>query len=380
MLGKSARPIVSATIVDGGRVKKPNSSDAITAEWLNDVLHRSGILTDANIVAVSAADLGTGVGILGEVARLTVQYDKATSGPSSFISKCPTANATNLQVARSQYFYPREVSFYTRLAQHSPIRTPRLYHAELDMTDHTFVLLLEDLADLQRGDQVTGLTPEQANTAIDAIARLHGAWWGKVDSGAMDALFDIANPDNCAALQAGYQYSVAPALANFADCYSAYTKTVAERLAPVAARVVRQLSSGERSLVHGDYRADNLLFTPAGDDVAAVDWQISGRGGPLCDVAYLICNSVTRKYREEAESTLLRRYHDALLRMGVSGFSFNDCWQSYRFAVLYGLFVAIFSTGGMDLGNERGVAAVRALVRRVDAAIDSLQVGDLLPA
>ena len=129
------------------------------------------------------------------------------------------------------------------------------------------------------------------------------------------------------------------------------------------------------------HRADNLLFGPGlGDDgVAAVDWQISGRGGPLYDVAYLICNSIPTSYRHEAEQTLLRRYYDTLVKMGVTGFSYDDCWASYRLAVLCSLFVAIFTTGGMDCGNQRGAEMVRAAARRIDAAVTELQVADLLP-
>ena len=65
--------------------------------------------------------------------------------------------------------------------------------------------------------------------------------------------------------------------------------------------------------------------------------------------------------------------------MGVEGFSFDDCWEAYRFAVLCGLFVAVFTSGGMGLGNQRGQEMVRAVVRRVDAAVSELQVADLLP-
>ena len=70
----------------------------------------------------------------------------------------------------------------------------------------------------------------------------------------------------------------------------------------VAPQVVKELSSGVRTFLHGDYRADNLLFGPSlgADGVAAIDWQISGRGGPLYDVAYLICNSVPTPYRHQA--------------------------------------------------------------------------------
>jgi len=360
----------------------PKSSAAVNAEWLDGVLRRNGGLSGAKIAAVVADKLGEGVGIMAEVSRLSITYDKADSGaPASLIGKFPTADPVNLGVARALYFYPREVAFYTKLAQYSPIRTPRLFHAELDMTDQSFVLLLEDLRGATMGDQVAGLTPPQAEAAITAIGRLHGTWWGKVDSSDMVALFDFAGPQFGAALQDGYQAFLAPALGNFADCYSDYTKKTAEAMAPVAARVIKQMASGARTFVHGDYRADNLLFGPAlGEDgIAAVDWQISGRGGPLYDVAYLICNSVPTEYRHEAEQALLRRYHDTLLRMGVTGFSFDDCWQAYRFAVLCGLFVAIFTSGGMDVGNRRGLEMVRTAVRRVDAAVSELQAGDLLP-
>lgn len=360
----------------------PKKSMGVSAAWLDDIMHRNGVISGARVTGVSATDLGTGVGIMGDVARLALEYDKPSPDcPSSLIAKFPTSDPTNLAVARSLFFYPREVAFYTKLAQHSPIRTPRLFHAELDMSDHNFVLLLEDLCDATPGDQVAGLTPAQAEAGMRAIGRLHGGWWGKADSAGMEALFDFGNTEYGAVVQAGYQGFLPSALTNFADCYSDYTRKVANALAPVAARVVRDLASCCRTFVHGDYRADNLLFGRGlgQDGIAAVDWQISGRGCALYDVAYLICNSLPASYRREAEQVLLRRYHDTLLEMGVGGFTFEDCRQAYRFAVLCGLFVAIFTTGGMDLGNQRGIDAVRALARRVDAAVSELEVGDMLP-
>jgi len=114
-------------------------SAAVTAEWLDTVMRRNGVLASARVKSVRAANLGLGV-------------------------------------ARALFFYPREVSFYTKLAQYSPIRTPRLFHAQLDMADHSFVLLLEDMRNAILGDQIAGLMPPQAEAAITAIGRLHGAW------------------------------------------------------------------------------------------------------------------------------------------------------------------------------------------------------------
>lgn len=44
---------------------------------------------------------------------------------------------------------------------------------------------------------------------------------------------------------------------------------------------------GQVSLVHGDYRIDNMIFAPTGAEVLAVlDWELSTLGHPLADLAY----------------------------------------------------------------------------------------------
>lgn len=41
------------------------------------------------------------------------------------------------------------------------------------------------------------------------------------------------------------------------------------------------------TLVHGDYRIDNMIFSPTSNDVAAIlDWELSTLGDPVADVAY----------------------------------------------------------------------------------------------
>ncbi len=48
-------------------------------------------------------------------------------------------------------------------------------------------------------------------------------------------------------------------------------------------------ADGQRTLVHGDYRLDNLLFAPGGTGIVAVlDWELSTIGHPFADLAAVI--------------------------------------------------------------------------------------------
>jgi aminoglycoside phosphotransferase (APT) family kinase protein len=57
---------------------------------------------------------------------------------------------------------------------------------------------------------------------------------------------------------------------------------VHERL---AARIPAQ---GPATIVHGDYRLDNMILTPEGEVAAVVDWELCTLGDPLADVGLLM--------------------------------------------------------------------------------------------
>ena len=57
---------------------------------------------------------------------------------------------------------------------------------------------------------------------------------------------------------------------------------VHERL---AARIPEQ---GPATIVHGDYRLDNMILTPEGEVAAVVDWELCTLGDPLADVGLLM--------------------------------------------------------------------------------------------
>jgi aminoglycoside phosphotransferase (APT) family kinase protein len=63
---------------------------------------------------------------------------------------------------------------------------------------------------------------------------------------------------------------------------------------PAIDRVHERLSTripaqGAATIVHGDYRLDNMILTPSGEVAAVVDWELCTLGDPLADVGMLMC-------------------------------------------------------------------------------------------
>src|SRR4029079_1650481 len=53
----------------------------------------------------------------------------------------------------------------------------------------------------------------------------------------------------------------------------------------LAARIPEQ---GPATIVHGDYRLDNMILSPEGEVSAVVDWELCTLGDPLADVGMLL--------------------------------------------------------------------------------------------
>jgi aminoglycoside phosphotransferase (APT) family kinase protein len=53
----------------------------------------------------------------------------------------------------------------------------------------------------------------------------------------------------------------------------------------LSARIPEQ---GPATIVHGDYRLDNMILTPEGEVAAVVDWELCTLGDPLADVGLLM--------------------------------------------------------------------------------------------
>jgi len=360
-------------------VELPKELDQIDAKWLTAALHAAGTLTQGSVKSLQAEPIAIGVGLMGRLARLTVDYEGADAdAPRSIIFKYPIDLPQNRQVADAYRFYKRECDFYRHLAPQSPLRTPKVYFNQCD-EDLQFVLLLEDLASARAGDQVAGNSADDAQRAIAELAKHHAHFWGK--TGDYDYLIDIDDPIVCAVLEQSYGPALPATLEAYSDMFSPELAETAKGLATRTTRAM-QKTRLERplTLAHGDFRADNLFYEglPGGGDLAVIDWQICTRSYGPFDVAYHLTQSVSPDTRRRIERPILENYHRTLVEHGIEDLSFEQLWEYYRMDALFALVYPVTVCGALDLSDPRAKALGHVFLERSLSAIADLNAGEKL--
>jgi hypothetical protein len=359
----------------------PKSPDALSAEWLSSAL-QSGGAANATVASFEYEPIAAGVGFLGRLGRLRLRYaEDGERLPRTLIVKQPTLDARSRQLAIMFRFYEREVCFYREVGSDAGIRIPAMHFGASDPETGDFVMLLEDLAPARVGDQLVGCSAEDARSAIGALGRCHAAWWGNPRLKEFAWLPATNDPINQFA-QLAYQQCWEPFVQFVGEKMTPALRRTGERLATNVIRMLDGFVERPNTLVHGDYRADNLFFGGSGQGVptlAAVDWQVSSRGAGAFDLAYFLSGNVGTEVRRSTEMELLRLYTDVLREHGVQGYGLEQCLEDYRFGVLFCLLYSVIVIGTLDPTNARGVALFHANFERVAAAIADLDAGAMMP-
>jgi hypothetical protein len=358
------------------------SAEAFTPEWLTEALRSRHALSAGRVVTVTPSSLGEGFGLLGSLARLALAYDRPGSGaPASLIAKFPAAAEMNRNLARQYRVYEREYRFYREVAPTIATRVPRAYYLDFEPATGDAVILLEDLAPARVGDQLVEPAPDEVERAITEMVKLHVARWGKADGEELTWVPALRDPiwQQVAATMELFWPSFQE---NFGHLVSPGIRAVGDAFAKNVVALLERLSEPPQTLLHGDFRLDNLFFAtgPGEDPPVVIDWQLVSRGKGPYDLAYFLSQSLEPARRAATEREILRQYHEALLAGGVTDYTLEDCLDDYRHAILLCMMYPIAAGGGMDLSNERGRALATAMATRSFAAIEAWDAGRLIGA
>lgn len=364
------------------QLPSPRAPGEITVEWLAGALRDAGAIEPATAIArVSVQAIGDLGGVNGETYRVRLDYargDPRHDGPRSLVAKFPADRPGARGAAAFQRWYQREVSFYTTLAATSPIATPRCYAASIDPSGD-YVLLLEDLRPRAQGDQIAGCTIEQARAAIEAAARLHARWWN-VPPPVSDSMPETTiGLDRAARVQGALHrvWARTRDLVALPDAVAGGIPRLVEGYVPL----LRRMASAPVTVVHGDYRLDNLFFEAEGDGVAVIDWQFVCRCRGAYDIGYFIGLDLDPEARRVHERDLLATYLGALRRHGIRDYAATEAWDDYRRALLLAFAVFLIGAAG-EQPNDRMVRVHQVGLDRLAAAIeetDAFAVLDPLP-
>jgi aminoglycoside/choline kinase family phosphotransferase len=231
-----------------------------------------------------------------------------------------------------------------------------------DAHDDDFVLILEDIVDGTQGDQIAGATVEQAQASIDELVELHAPLW---NSSQLDSLNWM--PRHSFESSQGTRDLLRSVFDGFA---TRFESMVSAEVLELGAQLVRNIDGYDQAfpnnetIVHRDFRLDNLLFTQTatGTQVKVVDWQTASISAGLTDVAYFVGASFNPDQRREVEVELVQRYHDGLVRHGVS-ISWSDVWDQYRLFATSGYIMAIVASM-LVKQTDRGDAMFAAMANR----------------
>ena len=313
------------------------SPSEVSAEWLTKALRARDI--DAEVDDFEIEQVGTGQ--LGETRRFHLNYRgaKPAGAPQTVVGKFPSDNDVAATTGKEMGFYRSEVMFYRELAHRAKIHTPKVYVAEIDAPGN-FVLLLEDMAPATAGDQMSGMSLDDARLALQEAAKLHAAFWNDRELMNQDWVY----------VPAGAQGFYTTELME--SSWEHFEKTYAHKMDPEVIKVCDKYirchaawnapREEPKCFSHNDFRADNMLF--GGKRVAVVDWQTSNYLGTGMDVAYFLGGAFDREMRRAHEQALLHLYHDELIANGVKDYSFEHLMADYRHYSFAVLAVAIAAT------------------------------------
>ena len=330
-------------------IRRPS---AVDAAWLTAVLQQAGV--DAVVGSFTAANVGSGQ--IGESVRFKLTYARDADGaPRSLVGKFPSPDEDSRRTGVNLGNYVREVRFYQQLAATALVSTPRCWFTEADDASGEFVLMMDDLAPAEQGDQLKGVTLAQARLAVQQAARLHASHWG--DNG-LDALPWVSGT------KAAPPSSVTPDLVR--ALWQGFRERYAERLRPFWIEVGEALTGagwgaygeghdGPRCLVHHDFRPDNMMFGTAagGRAITVLDWQSVTFGAGATDVAYFLAGSLPPDVRRAHEPELLGLYHRTLTGLGVTGYGETDLARHYAVGA-FQLFLTAFFASMIVVRTPRG--------------------------
>lgn len=366
----------------------PFRLDEITADWLTKALRGNGLLKNAEVIKLTHRIIGQETGFLGLVVILEPTYSEVEAdAPESLVLKIPTP-LKNRRMGQSMGVYEKEIRFYRDLKSKLRVRTPTHFYSALNAFDdpdmvlerlrklnrlpipliallavvvtwfiglfpRRYVLLIEDVSHLRMGDQLNGCSENDVRRVLGAMATLHAQFWESEELTAMKWVAPIELTSKL--IQLMYLQSVEKYKRASESHLTEREMALINWLKVNGVRLTEVQAMGPRTLLHGDFRLDNLCFDDATDEVLVMDWQTMTSGSAGMDLAYFLSAALPLETTEAEINSLIDYYRQRLKDHGVDVSMEQLRWQ-YEVGMLSMLhrIAPILFQEQLEIGTGRG--------------------------
>ena len=355
-------------------VTHPKKPSEITAEWMNYALSEAGLCENGDISDIDVQPLGPHIkGLLSSICRAIISYNTNPGDlPESVVIKFPPEREENKNFGNKMRVYEREQRFYRELADKTPIRIPKCYFSVMDEANNDFILMLEDARDWIAGDQLVGLTIKQTKSAVREISKLHSCWW---DSGELKNLkwMPAENRDHVHAFNDNW-YEFKKEHRDVLENKDIYA---GDLIAKSGQRIEDLSKVGPRTIIHYDFRADNMMFNKH-DEIMILDWQTALISFGAFDVVRAVCGSHHGILEKSHHIEFLKMWHKELLDSGVTNYTFQEAWRDYRLGIIASSYVPVAAHHFLSHEGSRGISILKAMIKRIFFAINDCDALELL--
>jgi hypothetical protein len=271
----------------------------------------------------------------GTIHSFVISFDDGTTLPLVIKRVNPRQGDSSISHQRKLKSYMVEANFYNQIApqlgsRHCIVPIPYSIRNK-DSPAKSFQFILSDLS-TDYSSSYSSLDRKDTLSALSWLAKFHSAFYQDpivTSCGTCSSDNDIRDDDEGSNSQivwssGGYWHlktrldelkSVDPSMGNKFSCFHPNNS----QLAFMIDERMNESSSKSFTLVHGDYKKDNILFSNDGGnnsgECAVVDFQYCGAGYGMKDVVMLIVSSVSRStLLEMGEESLLAFYHQEFIK------------------------------------------------------------------
>jgi len=324
----------------------------ISTEWLTAVLGNSEALTSGEVTSVDFIIMESN---WASIVRISVTYSNEAQGmlPQKLLLKM-----TDTDTGDEAYFDDSEVSYYLRDYIDVPdAPLVRCYNGVYSGEKHCYHLLLDDLSDTHIIALQKSPTFEHALALADAFAIIHARWWvaKRLAEGGIamhspshvQRFIDIARPGLDHILEAARISPQAPDGTKIEIALESHWPDLMCKIFDAHPYVLmnRIKDVNGFTLIHGDPNYTNILVPLESDrplyliDRQPFDWSLT-TWLALYDLVYVIILDWDVETRRNWEIPILKRYHEELVKRGISNYSWDDLIQDYRLCIPMGLYIA----------------------------------------